>query len=362
MDPGREKATDWSGVAFGLMLGLLAAYQQFKLPPALPLLLQRFGYTRAVAGGFMSVYAVAGLLVSVPAGRVLARRGPRGILAAAFSLFLAGNALALALPSSSAAMLASRLLEGLGFSVAAVVGAVVAVSSASLRHRPVALALWATWIPVGQVVGTALAIPTVSAGHWRPLWWFSAGATLALWAWGLRLGARGCPALAPPPASGGPAPADPRQSVVLRERRLLIALAAALFGLWSSSYITYVTWLPQYLVEAHGFTPGAAARAYLIPSVLVILANLGAGVILRGGTTAARLLGGSLAVQTAVWFLIPVTQGPVSGVVSLVVYGVAAGLTATALFALPGEILGPAASQGFAPMMAGRNVGVLAGP
>ena len=67
--------SNWTGVAFGLTLASFAAYQQFKLPPALPVLLDAYHYDRTLAGAFMSVYAVAGLLLSMAFGRLLAHRG-----------------------------------------------------------------------------------------------------------------------------------------------------------------------------------------------------------------------------------------------------------------------------------------------
>jgi len=357
-----EPRTHWGGVAFGLALGVLAAFQQFKLPPTLPLLLQKFGYERTLAGGFMSVYAAAGLILSVPVGRALARRGPKGLLAAAFSSLLAGNALALAAAASGLAMLGSRLFEGVGFAVVAVVGAVITTSSAAPRHRPLAVALWATWIPAGQVSGTLLAIPAVSAGLWRPLWWASVVATLALGIWAWRLAAARLP-LFEPPARTPPSKAErARAGSGAATRKGQLFLAASLFTLWSGQYISYVTWLPQYLVEAHGLSPGAAAWAYLLPSALVIVFNLLGGAMLQAGVGLGTLLVGSIGVQALAWFLLPVTHDPTLGLLSLVAYGASAGITPTCIFTLPGAILGPNASRGFGAIMAGRNLGILVGP
>ena len=61
MSPDR---TNWAAVAFGLSLAWFAAFQMFKLPPVLPLLLETYGYDLVLAGGFMSIYAAVGLLVS----------------------------------------------------------------------------------------------------------------------------------------------------------------------------------------------------------------------------------------------------------------------------------------------------------
>ena len=50
---------------FGFLLASLAAFQQLKLPPMMPYMLAEFGYPKTLAGGFMSVYAVIGLAMSL---------------------------------------------------------------------------------------------------------------------------------------------------------------------------------------------------------------------------------------------------------------------------------------------------------
>ena len=53
--------TDRVVVAFGLCLAFLAAFQMFKLPPVLPVLLETYRYDRTLAGGFMSVWTANSL-------------------------------------------------------------------------------------------------------------------------------------------------------------------------------------------------------------------------------------------------------------------------------------------------------------
>ena len=112
---------DPAGIAYGALLAILAAYHQFKLPPVLPVLTVQYGHDPRLAGGFMSVYALAGLLLSPVLGRRIERRGAARYLYAAFALFLAGGVLALVRPQSGLAMLMSRTLEGGGFAVLAIV-------------------------------------------------------------------------------------------------------------------------------------------------------------------------------------------------------------------------------------------------
>lgn len=66
--PVSEHTGSWKGVIFGVGIAAFAAYQQFKLPVVLPVLLERYGYDRVLAGGFMSVYALTGLVLSVWSG------------------------------------------------------------------------------------------------------------------------------------------------------------------------------------------------------------------------------------------------------------------------------------------------------
>ncbi|HWA50970.1 MAG TPA: hypothetical protein VG742_22065, partial [Dongiaceae bacterium] len=115
-----------------------AAYQQFKLPPILPDLLREFPHDPAIAAGFMSIYALIGLLVSQPLGRWLQGGfigGFHGSLARglmiAGPLTALGCAVALLWPQSASLFLAGRGLEGLGFAICAIAGPAIAAQSAS---------------------------------------------------------------------------------------------------------------------------------------------------------------------------------------------------------------------------------------
>ncbi|MBT3401385.1 MAG: hypothetical protein HN420_15515, partial [Rhodospirillaceae bacterium] len=56
--------TNWTGVSYGIVLGFVAAYFQFKVPPVLPVMFDIYGYNTIVAAGFMSIFAIAGMLIS----------------------------------------------------------------------------------------------------------------------------------------------------------------------------------------------------------------------------------------------------------------------------------------------------------
>lgn len=354
------RKTDWTGVAFGTLLGTLAAYQQFKLPPVLPLMLDQYHYDRVVAGGFMSIYAVIGFFFSIWAGRALARRGVAPVLLFGFALMLAGNALSLAAPQSGGVMLAGRGLEGAAFAILALVGPIHATASASDRHLPLAVALAAAWIPNGQIIAGLMAHVSLQADLWRPLWWGGLVFTAALMVWttnlarARRLGER---PIAHTESAEGPQRLSRRQLVAM-------ILASLTFTAWGMQYFAFMTWLPEYLVEVHGFTPDDAVLGYLVPVVTLLIFVFMTGFIMRAGVSIMTLLIVTLALQVAVWLVLPHVTCPVLGGVLLVLWGSGAGITPTCLFAMPTRIAHQPALRphAFGILMTGRNLGVLGGP
>lgn len=354
MSPSRS---NWPAIAYGLALAFFAAYQQFKLPPALPALLERYGYDRALAGGFMSIYAVAGLCLSLLFGRLLTRRGPVQPTLVALALLLTGNVVTLAWPESGWVVLAGRGLEGIGFSVLAIAGPLLANAHAAAGHLPLVVALTAAWIPIGQLAATAAAPVAFATLGWPGLWWLAILLTLVLmlWTWGLRRSA----AL----ESGGPA-APRRAAGYPAGQRARLSLAGAVFMLWACQYFAYMTWLPQYLVEAQGLSLDQAVVGYTIPVAVLLVSILLVGAVLRAGVPVGPLLAVGLAAQTAVWWTIPQDGALLPGLVSLVVYGAGAGICPTCLFAMPSVVVGQGrqAAGAFGIIMTGRNIGVLVGP
>ncbi len=360
--PGTQtSATNWTGVSYGIVLGFVAAYFQFKVPPVLPVLLDDYSYDTFVAGGFMSIFAVAGMAISVRVGRAIRDHGAARYLAAAFALMVAGSVLGLAAPESGTLMLVSRTIEGLGAAVLAVCMPAFANMNAGPRHLPVIIAIQATWIPVGQVSANLIAQPAVAVGQWQPVWWAGIAATLAVAVWTVAIVRRGRVDL------GGrrkQSTAETAASAVTRHERHNLRIAAVLFFLWQAQFMAYFTWLPVYLVDVRGLAADGAVLINQIPVVVLLVFALITGFILRAGVGAIPLLTAALALQAVSWLLVPVADSITIGTISLVAWGIAAGITPTCLWALPSVLLGGhrADTGAFAVVLTGRYLGILAGP
>jgi len=283
---------------------------------------------------------------------------PRYLLVAAV-LLIAGSAITLVAPAVIPAMFAARGLEGLGFAILAVCAPVLATASAADRHKTIAIALFAAWIPAGQLIAMGVAHPFIEQAEWRPIWWVGIAFTVIVIALGWRAAGRHAPRRSAS-QEGGPAPLRDFP----RADRWALVLVAATFMLWSTEIFAMLTWMPQFLVEARNFAPHATILAYAVPSILVFVFSIAGGFVLRAGVPLAPMLAVTLVFQGAVWLALPHLTGVASGLAGLIVFGTAAGLSATCLFAAPALILGAANAGGsaFGIVMTGRNLGVLLGP
>ena len=128
--------------------------------------------------------------------------------------------------------------------------------------------------------------------------------------------------------------------------------------------MAYMTWLPSFLVEAHGLEIGAVVLSYAVAPAIVVVFNQIGGVALARGLRLGALLVPALIMQAATWLLVPVTGVGWTGALSLLAYGASTGLVTVCLFVLPGQLAGPGLdlARGFGVLMTGRNLGVLIGP
>jgi len=280
-------------------------------------------------------------------------------LQGAYLLFVVAAAMMMLWPQSGWLFLLARAAEGVAFAILAVAGPAICTANAGQRGLSIAAAAIATWIPLGGLAANSVAAAGGELFGWRLLWWVGIAATLGMALWSRRVVGHGRIRL----GGGGPA-ADPGAQADRTAARRAIILSAGLFMLWTTQMFAYLTWLPDFLVQAHGVTTRRAVLLYMLPVAIIAIFNLVAAPILRAGIPVAGLLAGAAGVQAMVWFLLPVLDGPAAGVMSLIVYAMAAGVSPTCLFALPGTIFGVerAGTRAFGILMTGRNIGVLAGP
>ncbi len=344
----------WPTILLVVGAGIVSAFQVGKAPAALETVRADLGLDLATASWLLSAFAVvgavSGIAIGIGADHVGARRMAVGGL-----LLQAAASVAGAAAGDATLLLASRVVEGLGFLAVVVAAPALVVAVAQDDRRSRAIAAWGTFMPVGiaGVMVAALLLPLVG---WRGFWLGNA-AILAGYAGLLAVGTRGLA------TDAEPRPIGPDVAAVLAARGPW--LLAGLFACFTGGFFALFGFLPTILSERLAAGPGAASLLTALAVVVNVVGNLGCGWLLARGVGHRMLLVAGFVLVAAAGFGIVGVDLPgwLAYAVCLAV-SAAVGVVPVALFDLAPaqaprpELLG--ATIGF--LMQGNNVGLLAGP
>jgi MFS family permease len=352
----------WVILVVVYLASVAAPLSQYKVPPILPILMQAFQLNLTQAGTLMSVFAVTGFLLALPAGIILQRLGPRvtGLIAL---VCLAGGSVLGAVSTSIGLLLGSRVIEGIGMGFLGVVAPASIAVWFPREKQGAPMGIWATWVPVGSVAMYLLAPTLATTIGWPSVWWLAAAYTLlVMLAYGLlmRLPTAGeMPGRVPPAEHGTQAGGDLRLALANRNIWLL-GLEFACFNL---VFIALATFFPTFLSEVHGYPLAEAAWITSVPTFLVLFSAPLAG-WLSDRIGSRRLVFSLPFLGIAVLMLLPfrVTGWQIYALMATL--GLVAGANPTATFAAAPEVMQKPqwAGMGLGVIMLGQNLGILIGP
>jgi len=267
--PARERVQPAGTIA----AGVLAAACLGKVAPVSVVVGQAFRISPLALGAAISLITFVTAAVATPAGLWLRRRDARRWLAAGLAVMAAaGGAMALA-PSTTAALICLRTIEGIGYLLIVVGGPAALARQVSISRRPAALALWGVCTPAGLALSAAAGGFAASSGAWRE--WF---AVLAIMCAGLAgvmpMLARGSAGAAPNATPGG------ARGLGKLAAPLLLACG---FGALSLMTVAIVSLLPSYLSTQAGMSATAAGATTAIVAAASIPGNAAAAILLRRG-------------------------------------------------------------------------------
>ncbi|KXF75109.1 MFS transporter [Paramesorhizobium deserti] len=352
--PGR--ATHWPVIGAVVGAGIVASLQVGKVAIAAPMLQTELGLDLASVGWLTGVFALLGLVGGIPAGTIIAGAGDRRIMAfGLFAVFL-GAAFGAVAPSFPA-LVASRVIEGLGFLLITVAGPAILRRVVVAGQRDIAFALWSCFMPAGMAIAMS-AGPLF--GDWRTLWWCSAGvagvAMIAI-------------AILVPRAETGKMPSW-RNLVtdalaVLGKRGRGPQLLAACFALYSLMFFALFSFLPVLLMQRMGVAHETAGLLSALATGANIIGNLAAGYLLaRGVGRPALIVCASIVMGvSALGIFLPVFADTPTFLLCLV-FSAVGGLIPATLLSSASVI---ASSAMLAPIvigliMQGSNLGQIVGP
>lgn len=353
-------AAAWIILAILLLFSIAAPLNQFKVPPIMPLLMDALGLSVSGAGLLMSVYAVTGLILALPAGFILQRAGFRvtGLIAGG-SIVLGG--ILGALSQSTGSLLTSRVIEGAGTSFMAVLAPALIAQWFAASKRGTAMGIWSAWVPLGTAATLIVAPPLAQAAGWRAVWWL--GVVYALVVTVLYLVVvRPSPQVAEEAGIQAPGEAPGvRSRDVLRNRNIWLLSVA--FAAFNAAAIASGTYLPTFLSTERGVPLAQAALLAAIPTLITIFSAPGGGILSdRIGSRKKPYLAGFAFAALLLPLYVFVTGSAL--VFVLVAAGLTLGLVPTAIFSGAVEAAGDPRQGGLAMaiIMVGQNAGMLIGP
>ncbi|MGI9332584.1 MAG: MFS transporter [Gammaproteobacteria bacterium] len=282
-----QALTSWWRVAAAVVAGFAVALNIGKVPAALPELRESLGIDLLWSGAIVSAFSVLAALAGAVTGGFVQRFGAKRSALAGLAAGAAGACLG-ALTSALPLLLMARLIEGMGFIVAAVALPSLIARSASARDRPLALGIWGAFVPGGMGIMLFASPAVLALGGWRASW-LAAGATIAVCAAVLAC------AFAPGAPERAAASGQPGLRIYAGDPGAL--RLAGCFAAYSAQFIALTSFLPTVLVAHHQISLAGAATMTATVVVANVAGNVGAGWLLRAGVSRRSLLSAAAAVM-----------------------------------------------------------------
>ncbi|MBI2860965.1 MAG: MFS transporter [Chloroflexi bacterium] len=348
----------WTILGVAYLCNLTFAITLQSVPPVLGLVMAELGLSHTQGGLLMSLYALPGVIISIPAGMLADRYGQRLIGTIAFLLGIAG-AVIFATGDSLTVLALGRIISGAGAIVLMVLSPQLLAHWFSGREMGVAMGIFHTGFPVGTILALNLLAVAGEGLGWRASIWLSA--VLPVASLGLFL------ALLPssqPGAHQASAPVQIRPDGglirTLGMAGLPVWLVAASWMMFNAEAISLSTFTPDFLAASgRSLTlAGFVTSAVMWPALLIGPAT---GYLIDrvdGKRTVVALAGLAIAVFV---LMVPSAAGWTLAVILLV--GIAQAAVPAPVFALVPEVTRPEKmGLAFGIISTSLNAGVLIGP
>jgi MFS family permease len=349
----------WVILLVVFLASVAAPLNQNKVPPLMPVMMNAFNLTLVEAGLLMSVFAITGFILALPAGIILGKIGPKITGLLALGCLAAGSALGALAPNVNI-LLASRVIEGTGMGLIAVVAPAILAMWFPPQNQGTPMGIWATWVPVGSLIMYLLAPAMSATTGWQSVWWLAVIFTLVtMLLYGLFV--RMPPNLN---ASVITQPTAPQSNNLLKSlANRDIWLLALEFGAFNLVFLALATFYPTFLSENRGYTLQQASFIASIATIAVLFSAPLAG-WLSDRIGSRRLMMSLPFLLFCVILLLPfrVTSWQISAL--MIAQGLIVGAVPTATFAAAPEVMKDArlAGLGMAVVMVGQNLGMFIGP
>jgi CP family cyanate transporter-like MFS transporter len=247
--------------------GVAAALHAGKLPPAMPLLREQLGMSLVQVSLMVSLFQVFGMCLGIVGGMFADRFGARRVMTSGL-VVLGLSSLAATASDGPAALLASRLFEGVGFVLTVLPAAVLLRRQVAPAGLAQWLGMWGAYMPTGMAIALLAGPWLLSVSGWRGLWTAVGVATLLV---AVLVRARTAP--------------DDRDARGRADMRALIVgtlrvpgpwVLALGFGCYAAQWMSVFSFLPS-IYQAGGIAPGLAGLLTALAVAVNLSGNIASG-------------------------------------------------------------------------------------
>lgn len=274
--PG-EQSMRWPVVLAALGGGVAASMQIGKASAVMPLLRAEFGASLTAVSSYLAVISLGAALLGLRIGLAAQgfgalRAGVAGLAILSIAGFVGASA------SVWQVLFATRLAEAAGLALVVASMPALIQSACDPARRVLVMGIWAAWLPLGIALAMFLSVPLVGSIGWRAL--YVSAALLPLAAIAALLLSR----------PSGPEPVAATVAMPLSRLPPALLRIAVVFSLFSAIYLTFAGFLPSVAEAGLGLSLENAAILSGSVSLLIVLGNFLATLLLVRGVSSSALL------------------------------------------------------------------------
>lgn len=254
----KNVAAAWVVVIIAFLGGLALANVQNKVPPVITVIMDYFQIGMTEAGWLTSIFTIVGMITAIPASWLLRKFGPKKIGVVSLACAALGSLIGV-FSDNITLLMASRVIEGVGVGIIAVVGPAVIAMWFPPEKRGLPMGLWGSWMMASQTILFLIGGGVSTAWGWQGVWWFTlifSVIVLILYMWKVD---------APPEGMTNYSEGEDEESFSFKEgfksgSTWLLSLVGMIFAFCCFGFATYIAvyWGDTFFLAANGGSMEAA--------------------------------------------------------------------------------------------------------
>lgn len=172
MTKKQKTASAWVVVIICFFGGFALANVQNKVPPVIDNVMLFFNIGETDAGWLTSVFTIMGLITAIPASQLMRRFGAKKMGVIALACAAIGSLIG-AFADTLTLLMITRVIEGVGVGIIAVVGPAVISMWFPAEKRGLPMGLWGSWMMCSQTLLFLIGGGLANWGGWQGVWWFT---------------------------------------------------------------------------------------------------------------------------------------------------------------------------------------------